>query len=164
MKLNGNDIMALIGLPESDDSVLDLIEALGVERPVANEYGNSEGIDLEDTLGLSLGFSQERVTAKQKKDPAGGFYLDIIDFLYTFETLPFGIDADDNLLTVAKKIGNPVIYKPTDKEDNSRYWVDKEKGYRMQILFEDEKFEEVYGVVFYTYRPPSTFDWIIDEK
>ena len=67
-ELNGTEIVKLVGLPETDDRVLDLIDLLGVDvsKIERSEYDDVYSIVLDEEIGLDLSFTDTTTTPAQK--------------------------------------------------------------------------------------------------
>lgn len=155
MQLNGDNILKLLGKPDYNDDVLNLLEALGEDRDTIEK--NME--KTEEEYGIILGFDDDRLTKAQKADTSGANFLNCIEFYYDFKKLPLELKASDSYEKVAIKLGRDADYIIKDDEDYStrRYWFFKEKGYLLYVNFEDEKFEEIYEISFRPYKAPSKY-------
>jgi hypothetical protein len=152
MQLNGNEILKLIGLSESDDRVLDLIEALGADRPEIDEYEQMEDVDVEDKYGLSLSFNDIIITEAQRNSAIGGFFVSEIAFYPNCPFLPFGLSGSDNLKTCEEKIGKKANYS-SNKDNTKMYWFYEDLGW-FTIFFTDETHNEIEVITLKTYEDP----------
>jgi len=154
MELNGDKIVELIGLPDYDDRVLDLLEALGEDRDTIDD--NYERT--EEKYGIILDFDYSKLNKKQKSDSSGAKFLNSIEFYYNFKKLPFGLDDTDSYDIVVQKLGKEADFISTDKDDAShRYWFFKERGYLIWMTFEDDKLNEIYNLIVRTYEKPIKY-------
>jgi len=147
MKLIADEMIMLLGLPEHDDNILDILEYIGEDSETIEI--NSEKV--EEKYGFLFSFDYEILTEKQKKDTSGAKFLNQISFTYMFEKLPLNLNDTDNYNTIVKKLGIDAKYICQD-DKNTLYWMFKEKGYMLVIIFEDERLEEVYELIFNTYE------------
>ena len=165
-ELNGTEIVKLIGLPETDDKVLDLIDLLGVDvrKIERSEYDDDYTIVLDEEIGLDLSFTDTTTTPAQKENSIGGLFLNRIDFGDNCNFLPFGIEIDDSLESIEKKIGKKANYtrvideeKEVDEDDIPTYtlhWVYEELGW-FRIQFFEPTFTEVFAIDIQPYENPD---------
>ncbi|SFV64363.1 hypothetical protein MNB_SM-4-1155 [hydrothermal vent metagenome] len=160
MSINGNEIIKLIGLPESDDKVLDLFEDLGVNRPEIDEDDCMEDINLKEKYGLNLAFDDNILTEMQKNYSGGGFFLCNIVFYSSCNFLPFGLNENDDLETIQKKIEKKANYSDTEDELNI-YWFYPDLGW-FTVYFTDNNFNKIAAISLKTYEDPTDeeFDFL----
>jgi len=166
-ELNGTEIVKLIGLPETDDRVLDLIELLGVDvsEIERSEYNDDYTIDLDDELGLMLSFTNTIISPEQEKNSIGGLFLNDIAFYEECTFLPFEIEVEDSLESIEEKIGLKSNYRDivdipenADEDDIPTYrlhWVYKELGW-FSIQFFEPTFTELASIHVMPYENPNT--------
>jgi len=162
MRIDGTEIIKLIGLSETDDKVLDLLELLKVDRPTLDEDGQSEGIDLEEELGLYLGFGTTVITERQKSENIGGLYLNDINFQMHFSSLPFNLKTLDNLEIVTKKIErqpNYIRVEGDSLDSEVLYWIFEDLGF-LSVQFSDETQSEIIEICLMPYEDPTDEEYI----
>ena len=162
-ELNGTEIVKLIGLPETDDRVLDLIDLLGVDvsKIERSEYNDNYWISLDEEIGLDLYFTDTTTTPAQKANSIGGLFLNDICFGDNCNFLPFGIEIDDSLESIEKKIGKKANYTKIKKkvyEDQiltyTLCWIYEELGW-FRIQFFEPTFTEVFAIDIQPYENPD---------
>ena len=168
-KLNGTEIVKLVGLPETDDRVLDLIELLDVDvsEIERDEDTDSYWIDLSDEIGLTLSFNSTIISREQEENNIGGLFLYDITFDENCMFLPFNIDINDTLEVIEEKIGLKANYESIQKDEDERdedeiptytlNWVYEELGW-LAIQFFEPTFTElaaVYVMVYDNINPES---------
>ncbi|WP_320033433.1 hypothetical protein [Halarcobacter sp.] len=142
MKLDGNNMIELLSLPEWDEKIIDMLEEFGEERPVYNPEQSYVFVTLKD-YGLEMMFETDCLTPKQKEH-AGEGNLWLNQIVFNDETtikLPFNLEIGDNYETISKKIGKKADY--TNKYDDTRLtWLldDGEKKYFLGCNFDDQSF------------------------
>ena len=131
MKLDGDKIIELIGLPDYDDGVLDLLDALEEDRETI-----SDNIEItEEKYGIILGFNDFKLNKKQRADTSGAMFLNAIEFYPNFEHLPLGLDANDSYDEVVQKLGQEANFISKERDDaHYRYWFFKERGYILWFM------------------------------
>ena len=166
-ELNGTEIVKLIGLPETDDKVLDLIDLLGVDVSEIGrgEYDDNYTIDLDDKLGLILSFTDTIISSEQEKNTIGGLFLEDITFYEECNFLPFDIDTEDTLEIIERKIGlkanySQVIDEKKEIDDDeiptyTLYWIYEELGW-FRIHFFEPTFTELASIDVRPYQNPNT--------
>lgn len=165
-ELNGTEIVNLIGLSETDDRVLDLIDLLGVDvsKIARSEYNDDYWISLDEEIGLELSFTDTTTTPAQKANSIGGLFLNRIDFGDNCDFLPFGIEIDDSLESIEKKIGKKANYimvideeEEVDEDDiptYTLYWIYEDLGW-FRIHFFEPSFTEVFAIDVQPYENPE---------
>ncbi len=149
MKLSGEKIAELIGLPESNSGVLDLLEVLGSERPSYDEDGMCT-IELSDDIGLDLGFDNKNYLSDENLDE---LYLNDIEFYSNCKFFPFGIKKSDGLLAVEEKLSKRANY--IDIEDPSVYmWIYQDLWW-LTVQFFDESCLGVDSIYVRPYENPE---------
>jgi len=166
-ELNGTEIVKLVGLPETDDRVLDLIELLGVDvsEIERGEYDDNYTIDLDDKLGLMLSFTDTIISSEQEKNTIGGLFLNNIAFYEECDFLPFNIKINDTLEAIEQKIGLKANYEDVmneeqevDEDDIPTYrlhWVYEELGW-LSIQFFEPTFTDLASIHVMVYENPNT--------
>jgi len=121
----GDKMITLIGLPITDNRVIEFVNKLGKKTPIICKNvmnRKPELIDLEKELGLVIGFDYDKRILSQKKIKETMLFVDGIDFSYDFKKLPFGILDTDSKTTVIEKMktvkGISEVYIETKVEDN----------------------------------------------
>jgi len=166
--LDGTEIIQLIGLPESDDKILDLIEALGVDvsEIERDEDDESYWIELSDILGVDLNFNDVAYSEKQKNLNIGGLYLNDINFQSNYNFLPYGIEINDTLETIENKIGKKANYirleENGEPDEEVLYWIYENLGV-FSIQFEDNQQNSIIAIDIMPYENPASegFDELI---
>ena len=151
----GDEIVALLGVSESDDRMLDLFEKLGVDK---NEFDRDEDdgafwIELEEEMGLELEFSD--AVPKELKNPQyiGGQYLVDISFYENNTFLPYGLQMEDSLETVEQKLNKKVNYMYPD-DTTVLLWIYEDIG-ELGIEFKDNSFNNIEYVGVSLYEDPT---------
>jgi hypothetical protein len=146
MLIDGNKMIEILGLPEWDERVLDILEEFEEERP---ELENDDDIyplfkNIKE-YGINLMFNDVGDNIKQRNDSEGNIYLNTINLKSTTTIkLPFGIEMGDDKDTIEKKIGEKV-YAKNDFLDNRLHWLldDGEKKYFLTCNFNNQKLENL---------------------
>ncbi|WP_428746076.1 hypothetical protein [Sulfurimonas sp.] len=145
MKLDGNNMIELLSLPEWDERVVAMLEEFGEERPVYNPEDRTVFIKPEGYF-LELMFEDDAMTSKQKEHAGeGNLYLNqIILSNKTTIKLPFNLEIGDDYDTVVKKVGVKADYK-NKYGDETLHWLldDGEKKYFLNIDFEDNLYKKL---------------------
>ena len=158
--LDGTEIIRLIGLPESDDKVLDLIEALEIDvsKIERDEDDGSYWIELSDTLGIDLSFNDIAFSEKQKDLNIGGLYLNDINFQSDYNFLPYGIQINDTLEIVENKIGKKANYirleENGEPDEEVLYWIYENLGV-FSVQFEDNQQKSIMIIDIMPYEDPQ---------
>jgi hypothetical protein len=145
MLIDGNKMIEILGLPEWDDRVLDILEEFGEERPVLDDDKDIFTIWMKpERYGIELMFD-ENCKLNQYKDIGftGSAYLNQISFDEdTTMQLPFGIKIGDSKEIIEKKIGQTAYAL---NEYNDLHWLldDGEKKYFINCSFEDDTQEKL---------------------
>jgi len=165
-KLNGTEIVSLIGLPETDDRVLDLIDLLGVDVSAIErgKYNDDYWISLDEEIGLDLSFTDCLITPAQKENSFDGLFLNDISFGDNCYFLPFHIKIDDTLEDIENKIGKKANYIEVVDEDEkideddiptyTLYWIYEDLGW-FRIHFFEPTFTEVASIDIMPYQNPN---------
>lgn len=138
MLIDGNKMIEILGLPEWDERVLDILEEFEEERP---ELENDDDIyplfkNIKE-YGINLMFNDVGDNIKQRNDSEGNIYLNTINLKsITAMKLPFGIEMGDDKETIEKKIGEKA-YAQNNFSDNRFHWLldDGEKKYFLNCSF-----------------------------
>jgi hypothetical protein len=153
-KTIGDELIALLGVSESDDRMLDLFDKLGVDK---NEFERDEidgafWVELEE-MGLQLEFND--AVPKELKDPQyiGGQYLVEITFYENNTFLPYGLKMGDSLKKIEEKIGRKANYIATEY-DNILIWL-YENMPEMDINFKNNTYDCMEEICFLLYEDPS---------
>lgn len=169
-KINGTEIIKLVGVSETDVRVLDLISLLGIDRcKVERDEIGDYRIELEDEMGLDLRFSSVIPTEmEQRKENTGGLYLVDADFNDECDFLPFGITIEDNLEIVEGKIGKKANYVEvidenldTDEDDipsYTLYWMYEDLGW-LTIQFDESDYSNIFNINCQPYEDPDHKDF-----
>jgi hypothetical protein len=154
-KTLGDEIVALLGVSESDDRMLDVFDKLGVDK---NEFERDEDdgafwIELENEMGLELEFSD--AVPKELKDPQyiGGQYLVDISFYENNTFLPYGLKMGDSLKTIEEKIGRKANYVATE-DDCILTWLYEDMP-EIDIDFKNNAYDGMEGMGFMLYEEPT---------
>lgn len=168
--LNGTEIVKLIGLPETDSRILDLIDLLGVDMSEIerDEDDDSYWIELDEEIGLNLSFTDRLITPEQKNDSIASIFLNDINFYEECKFLPFNIEILDTLESIEEKIGFKANYievidedKEIDEDDMptyTLYWIYEELGW-VTIQFFEPTFFELFTLDVRPYENPETDSW-----
>ena len=145
MLIDGNKMIEILGLPEWDDRVLDVLEAFGEERPVLDDEKDIFTVWMQpDGYGIELMFDGNcKLEQHQDVGSTGSAYLNQISFDEdTTMPLPFGIEMGDSKEIIEKKIGQKA-YSKNNKNNNKLDWLldDGEKKYFIHCTFEDNSYE-----------------------
>jgi len=150
----GDEIVALLGISESDDRMLDMFEALGVNKDEfeRDEDVGSFWVDLEDEIGLMLTFNSSLPEQYRIPNHEGGQYLVGIMFDYNFKPLPYQLLEDNNLDIVEEKLNEKPNFISID--DSSRLqWVYENLNW-LTIEFEDDTYSSIYSVGLSIFEDP----------
>ena len=106
MEITENTFIDILGLPEWDDKVLDLLDYLELKRPVV-EKGEVYAYLSSDKYGIDIMFDYDCITPLQKElEENGNLYVSQISFEENSKIVfPFNITYEDDLETVIDKIG-----------------------------------------------------------
>jgi len=114
MKVTGNELIELVGLPDYDASVIALLAKLTLKRPVKDRHYDGVSI-IKDTPdgAVELAFSERLISDKQKNGDYGTaeFYLNAImikkcDYI----SPPFNISWQDSYAEITKKLNRPADF------------------------------------------------------
>jgi hypothetical protein len=138
MLIDGNKMIEVLGLPEWDDRVLDILEEFGEERPVLDDDKDIFTIWMKpEGYGIELMFDDIEINNKQREASTGDVYLNQVVFNEnTTMKLPFGIEMGDDKETIEKKIGEKA-YAQNNFSDNRFHWLldDGKKKYFLNCSF-----------------------------
>ena len=106
MKITENTFIDILGLPEWDDRVLEVLEALELERPVVEE-GEVYAYLSSNKYGIDIIFDYDCITPLQKELEAdANLYVSQITFIKDSSILfPFNIMYSDDFDNITTKIG-----------------------------------------------------------
>ena len=148
----GEEIVALLGVSESDDKMLDLFEKLGIDN---DEFERDEDdgafwIDLEDKMGLELEFSDAIPEEFRNPQYIGGQFLVDISFYENNTFLPYGLKMGDSLETIERKLGKKANYVATEDND-ILIWL-YECIPEINIDFKDNSYKKMEGMSMLLYE------------
>jgi len=117
MKITENTFIDILGLPEWDDRVLEVLDALELERPVLKE-GEVDKFLHSKKYGIELFFDNIAITELQKElTSTNTLFLDHVSFdKDTILPMPFNIKMEDDYKTIIEKIGRKPDVKATESE------------------------------------------------
>lgn len=144
--LNGEDIIKLIGLPMDDNRVLSTLLELNYEIPLFAT--KDRGFWTEDSKGLALEFRPNNDYQR--------VYLESIAFNMDYDFLPFGIDKNDNLDAVERKIGKKANFIDVDREENPYllYWIYEDLGY-VWVQFDNSNYTGIWDISAKQFKNPE---------
>ena len=153
----GDELLALLGLSESDERILNLFESLEIKRDEieVDEDIGSFWVDFEDDYGFALSFSDVLPASFITNIDIGGNYLVYVYFDYSFHALPYGIEDTDNLEMIEEKLEKKANY--IDKDDDTKLtWIYEDLGV-LTIEFQDNKYKEVINIIINLYEEPKAW-------
>ena len=145
MKVTGNELIELVGLPDHDASVIALLAKLTLKRPVKDRHYDGVSI-IKDTPddAVELSFDESLTSDKQKNGGYGPaeFYLNAIminkcDYI----SPPFNISWQDSYAEITKKLNRPADFIVTGVRLPRKIWLfehDNDK-YFLTIDFDGSK-------------------------
>jgi hypothetical protein len=81
MLIDGNKMIEIIGLPEWDERILDILEEFGEERPVLDDDKDIFTIWMKpEGYGIVLMFDDMEINNKQREASTGDVYLNQVSF------------------------------------------------------------------------------------
>ena len=139
MLIDGNKMIEVLGLPEWDDKIIDIIEEFGEERPTLDEdtftvWMRPDGYDVELAFDDTCNNVQQR-----EREGERNIYLNQISVEEdTTLKLPFEIEMGDNYDTITSKIGIKA-YAKNKLMDYRFHWLleDNTKKYFLNCEFTD---------------------------
>jgi len=154
---SGDEIVTLLGISESDDKILDLFEALEVDKDnlERDEDDGSFWIELED-IGLSLEFNNMIPEKYRNPQYIGGQYLVNVSLNYNFKPFPYGLTDEDSLDIIEKKLNARANYVLVD-DNSTLVWLYEDLG-DILIEFEDETWTSIIEIRLSLYQEPSKSD------
>jgi hypothetical protein len=122
MEITENTFIDILGLPEWDERVIDLLEYLELERPIPKK-GETDIFLKAEKYDIELFFDEIVTVPEQEKfAESGTLFLDQISFdMNTSLPLPFGITKEDNYQDIVEKIGKETD-TPSKYIDNNCGW------------------------------------------
>jgi len=105
MKITENTFIEILGLPEWDDRVLEVLEALELPRPIV-EDGEVYAYLSSDKYGVDIMFDYDCITEEQKAmEKDRNLYVSQVSFSRdTKLLLPYGISFSDEIDDVINKL------------------------------------------------------------
>ena len=140
MEITENTFIEILGLPEWDDKVLDLLDYLELKRPIV-EKGEGYAFLKSEEHGVDIMFDYDCITPLQKELEADrNLYVNQISFnLNTDLLLPYHLEASDDYNTVVSKIGREPDAKALGSNTRFRWsFNNKEINYRIIVDFKEE--------------------------
>jgi len=145
MKVTGNELIELVGLPDRDASVIALLAKLTLKRPVKDRhYDGSSIIRVTPDGAVELFFDETPSSDKQKSGDYGPaeFYLNAImikkcDYI----SPPFNISWQDSYAEITKKLNRPADFIVTVLRLPRKLWLFEHGNgkYFLGINFDDSK-------------------------
>jgi hypothetical protein len=149
MLIDGNKMIEILGLPEWDDRVLDILEEFGEERPELEDEDDIYPLfKYIEKINVQFMFNDIGDNIKQRNDSEGNIYLNQILFdENTKVDLPFNLEIGDSKETIEKKIGEKA-YSKNNRKENKLNWLldDGEKKYFIHCTFEDNEHTNLVGI------------------
>ena len=117
MEITENTFIDILGLPEWDDRVIEVLEAVELPRPILKE-GDVDKFLHSKKYGIELFFDNIAITELQKElDSTNTLFLDHVSFdKDTILPMPFNIKMEDDYKTIVEKIGREPDVKATESE------------------------------------------------
>lgn len=148
MEITENIFIDILGLPEWDDKVLEVLEALELERPIVEE-GEVYAYLSSDKYGIDIMFNYDCITPLQKELEANrNLYVSQVSFKEnTSLSLLFGIKKGDNYQEIVTKLN-----KDTDTEeeyiDDTCEWElsNNDTPYSLYCIFEDKNLKNLKNI------------------
>jgi len=137
MEITENTFIDILGLPDWDDRVLEILEVLELDRPEVKE-GEVYAYLSSSKYDIALMFDYDSITLEQKAmEDAGNLYLNQITFNEnTTLILPYNIHMGDNYNTIVNKIGRKTDL-PEEYINDSCGW-EFDMPYWLSCTFEDK--------------------------
>jgi hypothetical protein len=151
----GDEIISLLGVSESDDRMLNLFDALGVDKDAfeRDEDIGSFWVELEDEMGLELEFNDSISEKYRKPEYIGGQYLVDISFYKNSIFLPYGLKIQDSLEIIEKKLQRDANYIYSEDEC-ILLWIYEDLG-EFSIEFENNSYKNIEYISVNLYQDPT---------
>jgi len=145
MEITENTFIDILGLPEWDDRVIEVLEAVELKRPIPKK-GETDIFLKSEKYGIELFFDETVTIVEQEKyAESGTLFLDQISFnMNTSLPLPFAIIKEDNYLNIVEKIGTDANYLNIPMAENKASWFFKNINnfsVRLALVFHDDSLE-----------------------
>jgi len=161
MKVDADTLAGLIGVPDYNDEIIQILEVWGEDRP--SDSGTGTAFVTSQSNNISLMFDYNIFTNEQKKlQETGCMFLNQIDFreksAYGF---PFGLMKGDTPKSAIEKIHSNqdlVIDGQYIVADTYRIWISMgERKLFLNIKFEDEALKSLKDVLLNFYHVESDY-------
>lgn len=156
----GNDIVKLLGYSESSNEVLDLFDALGIDKSEIERDEDDDSFDIiiqegdDDTEGTAISFDNSLPEKYRKTKNIGGQFLNYIEFDYNFTPLPYGLIDEDSLEIIEEKLGRKANYIDIDDAD-ILHWIYEDFGWLTITFEENSNYTSVMMVQLNVYDNPE---------
>ena len=157
MTINNNTFIDILGLPEWDDKIIEILKQLELERPVLKKDEVDKFLN-SDKYGIELFFSG-RVTTDLQKELAStdSIFLRHVSFdKNTTLTMPYNIKMGDDHKTIVSKVGRESD-TPEAYQEGDCGWGDTVKPYWLQCNFTNDDMENLEEL-FIRIQIPYKFD------
>lgn len=142
MEINNNTFIDILGLPEWDDRVLEVLDFFGEKRPKV-EAGEIDYFMTSEKYGIEILFDDDCTTPAQiSLEADGNLYVNQIAFFEgTILNLPFGIKMGDSHEEITSKIGRITDIPRKHQKPKSLGWAlgGDEKPFWLSAIFENNK-------------------------
>jgi len=143
MKITKDTFIDILGLPEWDEKIIEILEQLELERPILDKDEVDKFLN-SNKYGIELFFDKSVTTDLQKElEYTDTIFLDHVSFnKNTTLMMPYNIEIGDDYETIVLKIGRESDTPETYREGGCG-WGDKIKPYWLQCNFTNDNLEEL---------------------